>query len=174
MQYLLHSLNISHQSAGRPRVWPCSHWNQEKNFFYISRLESIHLLVNSPRKPYSLSDPNIQYWFKYGIMLVWDLCLYVSNYHGKRTCTFIVTFGCLLLSLSSCSRSAWFMPAFPGESILFSQILTLDLFKGIQVSVVHSFKSMLLDLELNSGCCTVCSFFHCSHCQSSGWFQRKC
>lgn len=86
-------------------------------------------------------------------MLVWDLCLYVSNYRG----TLILTFGCLLLSSSSCCRSAWFMSAFPGESSLLPQILTLDLFKGSRVSVVHSFESMLSDPELNSGYCTVCS-----------------
>lgn len=39
MQCLLHSLNISHQSAERT-VWSCSHWNQEKITFDISRLES--------------------------------------------------------------------------------------------------------------------------------------
>lgn len=110
-------------------------------------------------------------------MLVWDLCLCVSNYSSRRACTAVLMFGWLLLSLSSCSRAAQFSAALPGESSLLSTDVDcgsrFGLFKGFEVFLVHSFKSMFSDPAPNFGCGTVCSFFHWSHCQSSHWFQRK-
>lgn len=107
-------------------------------------------------------------------MPVWDLCLCVSDYHGRRACTAILTFGCLLPSSSFCSRTAQFSAAVPGEgTVLLGFGSGFGRFKGFGVSVVRSFKSMFSDSAPNFGCGTVCCLFHWSHCQSSHWFQRK-